>query len=245
MANGEFKKKKALQEQARLRRQSKRRLASQSDGIFGEGDITDEMVAHDQQRSLADQISSFLPVPNIRRIRTTGFMSFQKRVERRRLPKDETSFPPPWMDSWSTTRGRRSSSHSLAHPKPKEACLIDELCSFAAYVDLTHVEKQCREVTISNIVEIVAFKCPNASLQIFGSYRSNLSTFQSDIDLSIFDGKMAGTEQLIHKMVLEPISTKSIQPRGMSVTEVEDGGTGKEGEVDEIKGEGEETKRWW
>ena len=185
------KKKTALQELARQKKRSRKRLANQN-GSQAEL-VTDAMIVQDQQKVMVSKIASVLPMPDIRRIRSTGFPP--KKVLRRKLPIDEASSPPPWMSSESGAEQARrsqssssSSSSSISLPSEKMS-LTDELYKFAAFVDLTDAERQCREVTIKNIAEVVAFKYPLASLQVFGSYRSNLSTFQSDIDLSIFDRK--------------------------------------------------------
>jgi hypothetical protein len=63
--------------------------------------------------------------------------------------------------------------------------LTDELKNFAYYVGLDADEENARKQLISDVTEAITAKWPKAIVNVFGSYASNLSTFLSDIDVSV------------------------------------------------------------
>ena len=73
--------------------------------------------------------------------------------------------------------------------KKKTACtLSEELLQLSKYLAPTEDEIQCRLSLIEDITDVVHAKFPSRSVEPFGSFCSNLSTFLSDIDISI-EGK--------------------------------------------------------
>ncbi len=82
--------------------------------------------------------------------------------------------------------------------KNKSACtLSEELLQLSKYLAPTEDEIQCRLTLIEDIADVIHAKFPSSSVEPFGSYCSNLSTFLSDIDISI-EGKASKDTSLHH-----------------------------------------------
>jgi hypothetical protein len=84
------------------------------------------------------------------------------------------------------------------NPNSKTACtLSEELLQLSKYLSPTEDEIQCRVTLIEDIADVIHAKFPSSSVEPFGSYCSNLSTFLSDIDISI-EGKSAAAPPATH-----------------------------------------------
>eukprot|EP01038_Epipyxis_sp_PR26KG_P008473 gene8473-11455_t len=143
--------------------------------------VTSEMIQERLIRSHIDRIQSFLPKYNKRGNFNNGNNPSFRKLNRgyfRQVMKSIPYAPLKRDVSWLALHYQDSNSN---------LSLSEELEMFSSYVSLKKHEKDARESLLLDIQETIKSKLPDCVIQLFGSYSVGLSTFLSDIDISILE----------------------------------------------------------